>query len=313
MKGGQLQASNNKNSVCSKYFMVYSMTGFGRGEAENEYIKFTVEIKSVNHRYSDIIVKGGKRALVFEENIKNIIKNYITRGRIEVYINYEKKDMNDYKIVPDYQLMDEYHSVLRDIIKRYDLRDDVSVGLVSKFPEAIKLEANEADESVIWSCLEESCESAIKKLVEMRKIEGEKLVSDIIMRKQLIEDNVNRIEEISPEIVASHKTKMIERIKDLLEGEFEVDDSRISQEIAIYADKTSITEEIVRLRSHLNQLVNILDNGGAIGRKLDFLLQEMNREVNTIGSKSPDIDISNYVISMKSELEKIREQIQNIE
>lgn len=289
------------------------MTGFGRGEAENEYIKFTVEIKSVNHRYSDIIVKGGKRALVFEENIKKIVKEHITRGRVEIYINYEKKEMSDYKIVPDFQLMDNYHGVLKEIIGRYGLRDDISVGLVSKFPDAIKLEANEADEELIWNCLESACTSAITKLVDMRLVEGEKLVKDVVMRKGIIEENLDSIEEISPEIVETHKNKMIERIKELLDSDVEIDESRINQEIAIYADKTNITEEIVRLRSHFEQLITILSSGGSIGRKLDFLLQEMNREVNTIGSKSPDIDISNYVISMKSELEKIREQIQNIE
>lgn len=289
------------------------MTGFGRGEAENEYIKFTVEIKSVNHRYSDIIVKGGKRALVFEENIKKIVKEHITRGRVEIYINYEKKEMSDYKIVPDFQLMDNYHGVLKEIIARYGLRDDISVGLVSKFPDAIKLEANEADEELIWNCLENACTSAIEKLVGMRLVEGEKLVKDVVMRKGLIEESLDAIEKISPEIVETHKNKMIERIRELLDGDVEIDESRINQEIAVYADKTNITEEIVRLKSHFEQLITILGSGGSIGRKLDFLLQEMNREVNTIGSKSPDIDISNYVISMKSELEKIREQIQNIE
>ena len=293
--------------------MTYSMTGFGRHESENNRYKIVIEIKSVNHRYNDIIIKMPKKLTSLEEKMKTIIKEHVNRGRVEVFVNFEESEAENFLIKPNYTVLDQYVSALDAIKERYNISDDVGVSLLARYPDALKVEFQEADEEEIWALMKESLEGALVSLVGMRKVEGVKLKEDTISRVNMIRSIVKEIEKLAPTIVATHKEKMLERIRELLEDSIEVDEQKIAMEIAVFSDKTNITEEIVRLESHFEQLVCIFKESKPIGRKLDFLIQEINREVNTIGSKSPDIDISNYAVNMKSEIEKIREQIQNIE
>ncbi len=293
--------------------MTYSMTGFGRHESENNHYKIVIEIKSVNHRYNDIIIKMPKKLNVLEEKMKTKVKEYVNRGRVEVFVNFEESEAENFVITPNYTVLDQYVSALDAIKERYTVADDMGVSLLARYPDALKVEFKEANEDEIWSLMNEALDGALKNLTNMRQVEGVKLKEDTISRVNIIRDIVKEIEKLAPAIVATHKEKMLERIKELLDGSIELDEQRIAMEIAVFSDKTNITEEIVRLESHFEQLVNILDESKPVGRKLDFLIQEINREVNTIGSKSPDIDISNFVVDMKSEVEKIREQIQNIE
>jgi len=293
--------------------MAYSMTGFGRGEYENEKFKFVIEIKSVNHRYNDIIIKMPKKLNSLEERMKNVIKERISRGRIEVYINFEEGKVDNYSIKINEKLLDEYVVALNNISERYGAKNDTSTSLLARYPDALKIEYEETDEEVIWEALELTLRNALDLLMDMRAREGELLKKDVLGRISEIDVIISEIEKKAPEIIAVHKQKMLDRIKELIDDSIEIDEGRIAMEVAVFSDKTNITEEIVRLRSHFKQFSDILNESKSVGRKLDFLIQEINREVNTIGSKSPDIDISNYVVDMKSEIEKIREQIQNIE
>lgn len=293
--------------------MILSMTGYGRGDFENENYRITAEMKTVNHRYCDIIIKMPKKLISLEERMKALIKEKINRGRVEVYINYDEIEKNEYRVSPNFAVLDQYHNALLEIKGKYDIKDPVSLSLLSKYPDALDVTYEETDQEAVWVVMEAALNRALDSVVAMREVEGEKLKEDVISRIEMLKDMLSSIEALVPEIVQGHKSKMIERIRELLDGEIEVDQDRIIHEVAVYADKTSIAEEVVRLLSHFDQLRHFLDKGGNVGRKLDFLVQELNREVNTIGSKSPDIDISNYVIEMKSEVEKIREQIQNIE
>lgn len=294
--------------------MNYSMTGYGRGEAANDRIKIVVEVKSVNHRYSEIVAKIPKKMNPFEERVKSLIKDQVQRGRIELFVNYEEQVGADYAILPNDAVLDQYHQALTHLKQRYGLKDEVTLSLMSRHPEAFRIEYVEVDGESIWTVLREAAVSAISQMMEMRRAEGVKLVEDIHERIGQMKVRLEKIERQSPQIVEAYRQKMRDRLTDLLSDMgIQIDEARIAHEIAIFADKTNVTEEIVRLKSHFDQIGDILSQGGAAGRKLDFLVQEMNREVNTIGSKSPDFDISNDVIELKSELEKIREQIQNIE
>ncbi len=293
--------------------MIYSMTGYGRGDQENDKYKIVAEIKTVNHRYCDIIIKMPKKLIALEEMMKSHIKETINRGRVEVYINYDELLKNDVTIKPNFGILDQYHEALMAVRNRYQLDANIDLGLMARYPDAMDVVYDEADLEVIWEVMKNSLTEALDSVKQMRQVEGDKLVVDVRQRVGMIESMLEEIEKLSPEILVNHKQKMIDRIQEVLEDQMEVDQERVIHEVAVYADKTNITEEIVRLRSHFGQLDKIISGGGAVGRKLDFLVQELNREVNTIGSKSPDIDISNYVIDMKSEIEKIREQIQNIE
>ena len=293
--------------------MGYSMTGYGRGEADSEFKKIIIEIKSVNHRYNDIIIKMPKKLFRFEDKMKSLIKKSVHRGRVEVYITLEETKGDDCVIAPNFKVLDQYYAALNEIKEKYSIEKSVDLHLMAKYPDAIKVEYKEEDEELLWELVQKSLTEALVSLVDMRKIEGEKLIVDIKERLDVLRKTLILIEENGEEIIKRYHVKMKDRIKELLEDKVELDEQRLAHEVAFFADKTNITEEIVRLRSHLEQFENIMSGNGQIGRKLDFLTQEVNREVNTIGSKSPDFDISNHVIELKSELEKIREQIQNIE
>ncbi|MCA0384240.1 MAG: YicC family protein [Firmicutes bacterium] len=294
--------------------MIYSMTGFGRGEFSNEAFDVTLEIKSVNNRYCDIIIKMPKKLNVFEDRIKNRIKSKLSRGRIDVYINLEEKAYDNYEVKANFDILDKYVKVYREIQARYQLRDEMSLSMLTRIQEGIDVSYLERGEEDFWNAIEPALDTALSRIEEMRAQEGAQLKNDILAKVANIRATLKLIEVHAPRIVENYRAKTRERIADLLlDMNAELDEMRLANEIAIYADKTNINEEIVRIYSHLEQIDAILTDTEPVGRKLDFLVQELNREINTIGSKSPDIDISNLVIGLKSDIEQIREQIQNIE
>jgi uncharacterized protein (TIGR00255 family) len=289
------------------------MTGFGRSEKLDTEHHIQVDLKSVNNRYNDIIIKMPWQLKPFEDSIRKIIKSRLKRGRIEVYIKVERATGSKTNIQLDMELAKAYYNSLIQIGDEFNLATDKALELIARFPDVVKQIEEEEKEEILFEKVKNVLLEAVEKLMEMRKIEGEELKNDIVKRSGLIMDMTDKIEEHVPKIVEEHKQKLQVRIKELLDGIVPLDENKFANEVAYFADKTNITEEIVRMKSHLNQLDDILNASGGIGRKLDFLIQEMNREANTIGSKVSDIDVTNYVIEMKSEIEKIREQIQNLE
>ncbi len=293
--------------------MVKSMTGFGRSNSQLGDRYFQVELKSVNNRYLDISIKLPRRFTYLEENIRNLIKLYLQRGRIEIYITYENIGSSDVKVAIDMPLAKEYMDSLLKMEQDLSIQSDITTSLIVSFPDLIKTEKKEENEEEVWQCLEHALKEALVKLVAMRKKEGNKLKEDMLKRLSKSKILLMEIEDRSPLIVQEYKERLTDRIKEILDEEFPIDENRLAIEVALFADKSNITEEIVRLFSHIDQFNKTLEEDDTIGRKLDFLLQEMNREVNTIGSKANDLTISNLVINIKSEFEKIREQVQNIE
>lgn len=293
--------------------MIYSMTGFGRGEAAREQFKFTVEIKTVNHRYLDMLIRMPKKLNQFEDRLKGLVKSKISRGRVEIYITSEDGIAEDFVITPNFTVLDQYQAALEAIRQRYGVSDPVTLSMLARYPDALRTESRESDEESIWEALSEAADGALEALMDMRKREGETLEADILERVGIIRNTAVLIDSYTPDILGAYRQKMIDRIREILDETVELDENRILHEVAVYADKSNIAEEIVRLNCHLDQVERILKDTVPVGRKLDFLVQEMNREINTIGSKSPDLTIANHVIDVKSEIEKIREQIQNIE
>ncbi len=293
--------------------MAISMTGFGRGEVKNENYQFLVECKTINHRYCDINMRLPRKVSFLEDKARNFIKDFVKRGRVDLYVKLDLIGSEDVNLKFDENLASQYINILNTIRDKYKLTDDISVMNVAKFPDMIKAEEKEEDEDEIWALFKEALEISLKKLVAMREDEGKKLEEDTLKRCDILSGYINEIEKLSDTVVEDYREKLNTRIKELLQNPNEIDENRLAQEVAIYADKSSITEEIVRFNSHIVQLKNTVVKNDSVGRKMDFLIQEMNREINTMGSKSSDINITNLVVEVKSELEKIREQIQNIE
>ena len=293
--------------------MAISMTGFGRGEVKSDNYQFLVECKTINHRYCDINMRLPRKINFLEDKARNFIKDFVKRGRVDLYVKLDLIGSEDVNLKFDDNLADQYINILQTIRDKYTLADDISVMNVAKFPDIIKTEEKEEDEDEMWAMFKEALEIALNKLVDMRQQEGKKLEEDTLQRCDILSGYINEIEKLSDTVVADYRDKLNTRIKELLENPNEIDENRMAQEVAIYADKSSITEEIVRFNSHITQLKNTVVKDDSVGRKMDFLIQEMNREINTMGSKSSDINITNLVVEVKSELEKIREQIQNIE
>ena len=293
--------------------MAISMTGFGRGEYKDDNYQFLVECKTINHKYADINIRLPRKLSFLEDKARILVKDYIKRGRVDLYIKLDLLGSEDVNLKFDEELATQYVSILKQIKDKFDLVDDISVMNIAKFPDVIKTEEKEDDEDKLWSMLKVALENALLKLKEMRSEEGKKLAEDIQNRCDLLKNYIEDIEKYSYNVVIDYKEKLKNRISDMLEDPSIIDESRLAQEVAIYADKSSITEEIVRFKSHIEKLKNTVVKNESIGRKIDFLIQEMNRETNTIGSKSSDLNITNLVVEVKSELEKIREQIQNIE
>lgn len=292
--------------------MIRSMTGYGRGSIEEDGRGFNVEIKSVNNRYLDVYIRLPRGINALEDRIRKYVASKVYRGKIDVYINQEKFHDDDIVVNVDEGIAAAYYNALKVLKERFDLKEDITLSLLTNYPDVISMEKKEEDIEVIWNILVKALDEAIGLFLEMRSSEGEKLGKDIKERCRLISLKVEEIENRSSLVVDDYREKIKGRVSDYLK-EVEIDEARLLNEVAFFADKCSITEEIVRLKSHISQLESTLIDKDTIGRKLDFLIQEMNREINTIGSKANDISITNIVVDVKSELEKIREQIQNIE
>ena len=292
--------------------MIKSMTGFGRAEVMEENRKFTVEIKSVNHRYFDVNIKMPKKLGFFESAIRNLLKEYMQRGKVDVFITYEDYNENNVALKYNEEIAREYLTHLNAMAEQFDLQNDITVGKLSKYPEVFTMEEQDVDEKELWSVLEKALRQACEQFVASRITEGENLKNDLIGKLDHMLELVDFIEERSPKVIAEYRQKLEDKVKELL-ASASVDDSRIATEVTIFADKICVDEETVRLRSHIEGMKKELLAGGSVGRKLDFIAQEMNREANTILSKSTDLEISDRAILLKTEVEKVREQIQNIE
>ena len=293
--------------------MIRSMTSFGRSNSEEGKKRvFTVEMKSVNSRYLDVNIRMPKSIISLEEEIRKMISNSLNRGKVDVFINI--KNYNEGAGVPkvDINLAQGYLQCFKEIEEKLNIKNDISVMQIARFPEVITMIEEEYKIDEIWEELKPLISSSLDMMINMREVEGEKLKEDILIKINQIEELVSKVEEFADSIPKVFKQKLEERLKDLL-GNVEVDENRIATEVCILADKATVDEEIIRLNSHINQVRETLKLNEPIGRKLDFIVQEMNRETNTIGSKSSDIKMTNIVIDIKNILEKIREQVQNIE
>ena len=294
--------------------MIKSMTGFGRGEFSDGKRNVIAEIKTVNHRYADITVKMPKRYSFAEEKIKGIIKTQVKRGKADVSIIVENLTEGDITVNLNTPVAEQYIARLRELKDSYNLEGEIDITLVSSMPDVLKAVPDVADEEEVAAVICSAVQLASANLDEMRIREGEKLAADLLVRGETIKGIVKSISTRAPKVASEYKDKMYSRIQELLEEKVDVPEERILVEAAIFADKASITEELVRLDSHMDQLRKFLTEGsGPIGKKLDFLVQEMNRETNTIGSKANDLEITSLMLEAKSEIEKIREQVQNIE
>lgn len=291
---------------------IKSMTGFGKCEVNDELRKFTVEIKSVNHRYLDVNIKMPKKLNFFDAAIRNLLKEYMQRGKVDLFITYEDTSENNVNVCYHPEVAKEYLTYLRQMGEEFGLDDDIRVSTLSRYPEIFTLDDVEIDEEGIWKVLEKAIRGACEGFVESRIKEGENLRTDLIGKLDGMLEVVDFIEERSPQIIAEYKENLTNRVKEML-ADSKIDESRIVTEVTIFSDKVCVDEELVRLRSHIETVRNTLLEGGGIGRKLDFLAQEMNREANTILSKANDLEVSNRGIELKTVIEKIREQIQNIE
>lgn len=292
--------------------MLKSMTGFGRSEIITKEHKIIVEMKSVNHRYCDISIKMPKKLSFFEVEIRNFLKDYIGRGKIDVFINYEDYTKNIACVKYNEELAREYLNHLNRLSEEFHLANDITTLSLSKYPEVFTLEEQAIDEEQLWRFLGPVIREAANKLVDTRRIEGERLKKDILVKLEEMKRAVVFIEERSPKILSDYRTKLTKKVEELLK-DTKIDEGVLATELTIYADKICVDEETVRLRSHIINMKDTLMEEKSVGRKLDFIAQEMNREANTILSKVNDIDITNIAINLKTEIEKIREQIQNIE
>jgi TIGR00255 family protein len=292
--------------------MLKSMTGFGRCEIARVDRKITVEIKAVNHRYCDLTIKMPKKLNFFEAGIRNVLKQYIGRGKVDVYITYEDYTENNVCVKYNADLAKEYYNNLEKISKEFGLENDVRVSVLSRFPDVFTLEEQTVDENELWSLVEDAVRSAATKFVETRIAEGEHLKQDIITKLDGMLQTVEFIEARSPQIVTEYRNKLLAKVAELL-GDTKVDESILVTEVTVFADKICVDEETVRLKAHILNMKATLNDSDNIGRKLDFIAQEMNREANTILSKANDLEVTNKAIDLKTGIEKVREQIQNIE
>ena len=292
--------------------MIKSMTGFGRCEITEGQRKFTVELKGVNHRYLDVNIRMPKNLSFFESSIRNLLKQYVQRGKVDIYITYEDTSENQVSLKYNVKLAEAYLAYGRQMQEMFGLENDIRVSTLSRYPEVLTMEEQAADEEELWAGLEKALKGAFAQFVETRTVEGENLKNDILTKLDEMLALVDYIETRSPEIVAEYRTKLENKVRELL-CDTQMDESRIAAEVVIFADKICTDEETVRLKSHIGHMKSTLDEKEGVGRKLDFIAQEMNREANTILSKANDLEVSNHAIDLKTGIEKVREQIQNIE
>ncbi len=291
--------------------MAKSMTGFGRGECTIDNTSFTVEIRSVNHRYGDLNIKMPRSFASLEEKVRELVNGKVSRGKVDIYINYDSYSQ-DASVKLDMNLAGAYAESLKALKETFGFNDNITLQLMTRFPDILKLETKEKDIDSLWEILKEALNQALIGFVEMREREGGRLLLDLDIKLKNIAEAVKRIKIKSPEMVYEYERKMRERISELLQNT-PIDENRLLNECAIFADRTCVDEELVRLESHIKEFEKTIKTKGAIGKKLDFIIQEMNREINTTGSKAVDLEITNIVIELKTELEKIREQVQNLE
>jgi len=304
----------NSNFILDwRLVMAKSMTGFGIGEFKDQYYNLSVECKTINHKYLDINPRMPRKLSFLEDKLRFLIKDHLGRGRVDIFVKFETVTSVGSQLVYDAELAKQYYHILKNIKSDFGLEEPISPVDIAKFPDVVKITEAEDDEEILWNMLSDAANKALENLCNMRIIEGKKLEKDILARADLLERSVCDLEKYTDTIEKEYKDKLYARISELLDDPKVVDEYRLAQEVAIYADKSNITEEIVRFKSHINQLRDTVTADESVGRKIDFLIQEMNREVNTMGSKSSDVSIANLVINMKAELEKIREQVQNIE
>ncbi|HZK26916.1 MAG TPA: YicC/YloC family endoribonuclease [Thermoclostridium sp.] len=292
--------------------MIRSMTGYGHYKYQGKQVNMDVEIKTVNHRYCDVYIRIPRQLNSFEEKIRSLITSRISRGKVDVFLSWENLGEGVKKVILDSNLAREYYSAISKLASDLKLRDDISALSLARFPELLKIENQDDISDDIWHILEQSFNGALDELILMREAEGRKLRESLYEICKSIESHRLKIKEREPLVVVEYKERLTNRIKDLMEDS-SIDEMRLAMEIAIFADKCGINEELVRLGSHIAQFNDILSMEGPRGKKLDFLIQEMNREVNTIGAKANDIEITKIVVELKSDIEKMREQIQNIE
>lgn len=292
--------------------MLKSMTGYGRCETVTDGKKVLVEIKSVNHRYSDYNIKVQRHLGFMEDEIRKHVSKTITRGKVDIYVNVENYEKADKEISLNREIAKNYIDVLRQLRDEFGLIDDISVSSVAKNSDIFVTERVQEDEEALWELVKSVLDKALDDFVAMRKREGERIEKDLLERCEYMRTLVAKVDERSPQTVKEYSDRLYDKIKETLNGK-EIDESRILTEVAIYADKVAVNEETVRLGSHFEELGKILSDDAPAGRRLDFLIQEINREVNTIGSKASDIEIAKIIVTLKGELEKMREQIQNIE
>lgn len=292
--------------------MIRSMTGYGRGTFEMDGRSYTMEIKSVNHRYCDLNIKMPKSLLPLEDRIRKTVQSRLNRGKIDVFLTQNLFDKKDVSAFLNKSLADSYFDCLTQLKERYSLRDEVSLSLISKFPDVITTKQEDEDVEELWGGIAKALSDSLDMMVQMRESEGLKLKEDIIGKCSGIKEMVQVIEEKSADIVSEYLNKLKLRLDDLLK-DYKVDENRLAMEVALLADKATVDEEIVRLKSHLIQVKETLELDEPVGRKLDFIIQEMNRETNTIASKASNLEVINIMLGIKNEIEKIREQVQNLE
>ncbi len=292
--------------------MIKSMTGFGRFEEVNENYKILVEMKAVNNRYCDINTRLPKKYIFLEGKIRNLIKNYVDRGKIDVFITYYEYTDNKLSIKYNESLAEEYINTLKSIEERFSLDNDIRVSTIARLPEVLTLAEESTNEDEVWPVFKRAIINASEDLSAVRSLEGKYLQKDLLSKLDNMDEYISFIESKAPEIVRDHYNNLKEKVANLL-GDTSIDESVLATEVATFADKVSIDEELVRLNSHIKNMRDTLNMGKGIGRKLDFIAQEMNREANTILSKVNDLEVTNVAIDLKTDIEKIREQVQNIE
>ncbi len=292
--------------------MIKSMTGFGRFEMTDTEHKITIEMKSVNHRYFEPTIKMPKKLNIYENEIRKTLKNYITRGKVDVYITYEDYSENKFCLKYNEELADEYMNIFNYMSEQFGIKNDVSITNLSRYPEIITMEEKKSNNEMMWNYIHNALVNACTQFVDSRVTEGETLKQDMLGKLEIMLDLVEKIETRNPQILEEYKVKISSKIHELME-DVNIDDARLATEVTIFADKICVDEETVRLKNHIKTTKDTLQEGGAVGRKLDFIAQEMNREANTILSKANDLETSNWAIGLKTEIEKVREQIQNIE
>lgn len=292
--------------------MIRSMTGYGRAEATVDGRGITVEIKSVNHRYFEFTSRTSRGYSFLDEKLKAYVQSRVFRGKVDVFVSVETLEDVAAEVHVNHSLAAGYVNALRELQERYALRDDITVCSVARYGDIFSVHKTSEDEDAVWQAVQTVVQAALERFIAMRETEGARLKEDVELRAQRILSIVSKIEERSPQTVAEYQEKLQAKLNEML-VDAKIDEQRLLTEAAIFADKVAVAEETVRLRSHFQQMQEMLDSGESIGRKLDFIVQEMNREANTIGSKALDADIAHMVVDIKAEIEKIREQIQNIE